>query len=105
MGIPVGELQHRISSQEFTEYLAYFTIEPYPEERADINAAMIACLLANAYRDPKTKPRPFELRDFRIDYWKQTRAPVDQTVDHMKAQMTFLGKVMTETQRQGTSND
>ena len=101
LGIPVRELQNRMSSQEFTEYLAYFSVEPWAEERADLNSAMIAALLANAYRNPKAKPQPFTLQDFKIDWWKQTKAPVQQSVQRMKTEMEFLGKVLGTKQIQG----
>lgn len=47
LGIPVGELQQRMSSREFAEYLALWRLEPWGDARGDIQAAMIATTIAN----------------------------------------------------------
>ena len=87
LGIPVRELQHRVSAAEFAEYLAYFSVEPWPGERADINTGILASLLANIHKGSKQKY--FEISDFRTDYWKQsTVAPETELSPEMiKAQM------------------
>jgi len=95
LGIPTRELQHRISSAEFVEYLAYFQVEPWPEERADINTAIIASILANTVRDSKTRPKPFTIQDFIIQYWKNTaREATQQSVERMKATMSALATTL-----------
>ncbi len=104
LGIPVGELQQRVSSQEFTEYLAFFSIEPWSAVREDINNAAIVTMLANAHRDTKAKPQPFNLNDFRTDYWKKIEAPIQQTNLRMKQEMELLGKIMGTKKVQGTMN-
>lgn len=52
----------RMSSREFTEWLAYYELEPFGEQRADLRAALIASVIANAHRDPKKKP--YKAADF-----------------------------------------
>lgn len=42
--------------------MAYYKIEPFGEERADLRAGIIASVIANANRDSKRKA--FEPKDF-----------------------------------------
>lgn len=42
----MAELQARMSSQEFAEWMAYAQIEPFGGSRADLRFAMIATLIA-----------------------------------------------------------
>ena len=60
--MPVGELLSRCSSQELTEWQAYYNIEPFGEYRADIRSAIIACVLANVNRGKNTPA--FKVDDF-----------------------------------------
>lgn len=60
----VGEMLTRMSSRELSEWMAYATLEPFGEERADLRAGIIASTIANANRDPKHKPKPFAPSDF-----------------------------------------
>lgn len=53
-----------MSSAEFTEWLAYSTLEPFGEERADLRAATICAVTANQNRDRKRHPKPFTAADF-----------------------------------------
>ena len=76
-----------MTSAEFTEYLAFFSIEPWPEEREDINHAIGAMLLANINRDPKTVPRPFNIQDFTVDYWKEPTVPQEESREKMRVTM------------------
>lgn len=59
----VNELLIRISSQELSEWLAYYELEPFGEERADLRMGILASVFANANRDPK-KGRAFKPQDF-----------------------------------------
>ena len=83
-----------MTSAEFTEFLAYFTIQPWPEERADINHAIGAMLLANINRDSKTVRKPFEVQDFIVDYWKEPTIPQEESTERMKATMETWGRAL-----------
>ena len=61
-------------------------------------------LLANAHRDSKAKPQPFSITDFKIDYWKEVAAPIQQSAQRMKAEMELIGKIMGTHKVQGTLN-
>lgn len=64
MGIPIGELQQRVSSREFVEYWAFDQLEPFGPERADINAGIVASTVANSVRNPKKRQRPYSPAEF-----------------------------------------
>jgi len=52
-----------MQSREFTEWMAYFKLEPFGEERADLRAGIIASATVNMQMDPQkstpTKPQDF----------------------------------------------
>ena len=50
--------------------MAFSSVEPIGDERADLRAALIASVLANINRNPETTPAPFTLADFLFDFWR-----------------------------------
>lgn len=60
----VDELLRRISSRELTEWMAFFSLEPWGTEVEDWRAGMVASVIANANRDPKRRRKPYEPQDF-----------------------------------------
>lgn len=62
MGMPVAELQERMSSREFTEWKVFLELEKghLPAHRAGV----LASLLANIHRDHKRHPNPYRPEDF-----------------------------------------
>ena len=62
----VPEAQAKCNSQRFTEWQAYYEIDPWGEERADLRAGIIASTIANVHRDPKKKA--FTFGDFMPDF-------------------------------------
>jgi hypothetical protein len=70
----VQELLARVSSRELSEWRAYFMLEPFGEERADMRAAIVASTVANTARDPKRRRRPFQASEFMPRFeWKKER--------------------------------
>lgn len=53
-----------ISSAEFTEWLAFYQLEPFGPEAESWRAAMLASVLANVNRDPKVRRKPYTVADF-----------------------------------------
>ncbi|MER3438632.1 MAG: hypothetical protein C4346_14170 [Chloroflexota bacterium] len=77
----VGELLRRISSRELTEWMAFFTLEPWGTEVEDWRFGMVASVIANVNRDPKRRRRPFEPREFmpeRRRKKQETQTPEEQ---------------------------
>jgi len=62
-----------MSAYEFAEYRAYFSIEPFPELRADIRTGQLCAVIANVDRNPKKHPKPFTTEDFRIAWWSRVK--------------------------------
>lgn len=63
LGMTVGELLGRASGRELTEWTAYYKLEPFGEERADVRAGVVASVIANVHRG---KNRPFRPTDFMV---------------------------------------
>lgn len=53
-----------LSGREFAEWMAYATLEPFGEERADFRMATLAALTAELHRDPEKRSEPFSWKDF-----------------------------------------
>jgi hypothetical protein len=62
--VDVDALLARLPSRLLTEWMAYYGLEPFGEERADLRSAIVASLVANANRDPAKRREPFTPQDF-----------------------------------------
>jgi hypothetical protein len=58
----VAELEERMTSKEFSEWMAYFAIEPFGEDRADLRMGILASVMANLWG--KRKGRAWRPQDF-----------------------------------------
>ncbi|WP_425320716.1 phage tail assembly protein T [Burkholderia aenigmatica] len=56
LGMSVRRAQAEVSSAEFGEWVAYFSIEPFGDRIADLRAGTIASVIANVNRTPNTPP-------------------------------------------------
>jgi hypothetical protein len=65
LGMTLKEVQSRVDSAEFSRWQAYYKVEPFGEERADMRSAVIASTLANIHRG---KGKAYTLNDFMIDF-------------------------------------
>ncbi len=63
----VARCQQEVSAEEFTEWVAFHSLDPWSGTRMDWGFAMIACIVANANR---AKGRKFTLQDFLPDWEK-----------------------------------
>ena len=53
-----------MSSKDIAEWKAYYSLEPFGEERADLRMGILASLIANVNRDTKKRQDPFVPADF-----------------------------------------
>lgn len=53
-----------MTSTDFAEDLAFERLEPEATTRDDLRFGLVLSLLANAYRDPKRRRRPYTPQDF-----------------------------------------
>ncbi len=61
-----------ISSDEFTEWLAYYQIEPFGEQIADLRHGTACALVANINRNIEHRPEPYLADEF--IHWTQSEA-------------------------------
>jgi hypothetical protein len=59
---------------EFLEWMAFSQVEPLGGARDDYRFAMLSSLIANANRDPKKHPQPYDFEDFMPDWWQERQA-------------------------------
>ena len=76
-------MQKEVSPTEFKYWLAYNTLEPFGDERSDLQAALIASTIANSVRDDKLRPQQYEIADFLLDFSREPKKP--QTSAQMEA--------------------
>uniref|UniRef100_A0A6M3LDF0 Minor tail T domain-containing protein n=1 Tax=viral metagenome TaxID=1070528 RepID=A0A6M3LDF0_9ZZZZ len=84
----LGEAQPRrlldkLTSNEWSEWLAYWSVEPWGEERADFRSGMLAAALSNRWRgkgERAAKPQ---------DFMPFTDEP-EQTPEYIRQRMTDI---------------
>lgn len=54
----VSQIENSMSSREFSEWMIYYSIEPFGEQRSDFRSSMLAAVIANVNGN-KTKPTDF----------------------------------------------
>jgi hypothetical protein len=61
LGRTVAELEETMSGRELTEWMAYDSLEPFGEQRADLRSGIVASTIANCHRSrgPAFKPQDF----------------------------------------------
>ena len=85
----MAQLQHELSSHAFAEWMAFYQLEPFGEERADLRAAIVASVIANANRDPRGHPQAFTVEDFMPKFDAEPRPA--QTPDEQIAILKMIG--------------
>ena len=79
----VDELLSRISSRELTEWMTFFSMEPWGTEVEDWRAALVTSAVYNVNRDPKKHRKPFEPKDFMPN--RQSIETQEQSGDEQRA--------------------
>lgn len=74
----------RIDSEELTEWQAYYAIEPFGEERADLRSGIIASILSNVHRSKGANPS--KPSDFVLEFGQKQ----DMSEDLLKAKLGIL---------------
>ncbi len=73
----VKEMLQRIDSTELAEWMAYYGLEPFGQEREALHAGIIAATVANANA---AKGKTYQPSDFMPDFERK-----GQTADDMRA--------------------
>ena len=76
----------RIDSRELSEWMAYYSIEPFGEWRADLRQAITSMVIANANRSKKQ--RTYKVKDFMP--FDKPRKRKQQTPEEMQAMLNLL---------------
>jgi len=58
----VRDLLSRIDSKELTEWMAWYSVEPFGEARADLRSAIVACVIHNTQCTKKSQMK--KVNDF-----------------------------------------
>lgn len=66
--VNVDGMLRRIPYRLFVEWLGYMSLEPFGEERQDWRFAVLCALLANINRDRKTRWKPYEAKEFLLQF-------------------------------------
>ena len=61
-----------MSARELSDWIAFATIEPFGDARRDLQAGIIASVIANAHRDRKKRGQPYTPADFVPRFEKPT---------------------------------
>lgn len=69
-----------LTQRQLTEWAAFYAIDPFGEERADLRNAMLMAQTANMHRDDKKHPNPFPLSEF-MPFAERPEPPKQTTAD------------------------
>jgi hypothetical protein len=80
LGMSVARAQTEVSSAEFGEWVAFFSLEPFGDRMADLRAGVIASTFANVNRGKDTPPfKPLDLIPW-VDIPEAANAPPPEAV-------------------------
>ena len=72
LGKTRSELLREMSSAELSEWMAYYSIDPFGDERADLRQAFTSAAVCNAFRGKNQRTiKPSEFMPFSKEYKKQ----------------------------------
>ena len=78
----VGEMLERISSAELSEWMMYYRMEPFGQERDNLHAGIIASVFANANR--KKGKKAFEIKDFMLQFTRKEKKTDQQLLSKVE---------------------
>ncbi|WP_425456668.1 phage tail assembly protein T [Aliikangiella marina] len=81
---PVSDFEHRLSSSELNEWIAYYNLERWGLDREDYRSEQLCAVIANTVRTREMKP--FRPQDFAIRRGKkQTQEEQLAIFDNLRA--------------------
>lgn len=86
------QAQLEISSAEFTEWMAYYELEPFGDLVADHRHGVASALLANINRNSNTRPEPYLSSDF--IHWGNVGGSSDEAEPVLLADPVAHGQLM-----------
>jgi hypothetical protein len=70
--VNVNAMLRSISAEQFAEWAAYDTLEPFGEWRDDWRSAEIVTMIANVNRDTKKRKEPYKTTDFLVKFGERS---------------------------------
>lgn len=95
----VAELGDRMSSAEFAEWMAFYTIEPFGEERADLRQAMTTSAVNNSIQAQAKTPKWTKPEDFMPFSNKAETQPKTQDVASPEALLARFNALTSKKQQ------
>jgi hypothetical protein len=95
MGRTVDELQRTMTSAEFGEWIAYYSIEPFGERIEDLRAGTVASTVANVNRGKDTRPYA------PLDFIPWAKEPVEDKPPPAENIAAIFGVDLTEAKTSG----
>jgi len=92
----VRELLARMDSHELAEWIAFYAIEPFGEQRADLRAAIVASVIANCNRGKNQKA--FKPADF-MPFKEAPPPKKPQSMSEQQAPFKVLTQVLAQRKR------
>jgi hypothetical protein len=89
------ELMRRLTAKELAYWQAYYAVEPFGEQRDDMRAAMLACVVARVAGNRNARTQDFMLF--------AERGKVRQSYESMHAQAKLLTSWFNGTRHDRTS--
>jgi hypothetical protein len=98
-----AELLARISSEELTEWMCYYNLEPFGESQQEYRAALLASVMANTARDEKKHKEPFKPDEFMRDTYleKEPGQEIDPGKAMMDKAMAIFGPMISKNKKKG----
>ena len=87
----VRRLLGELDSRELTAWMAYESVEPFGERRANLHAGIVAATVANVNRDKHT--RAFQPTDFLLEFARERVVNEDAQMQAMRAHMQLVAQV------------
>jgi len=88
--MPVREMLARMGSDEFSEWLAFYQLEPFGDYRADYRSGVVASTFANAHRAKDASP--FRPEDF-MPFMEKQATSQDVSLNVARFKAMFAHKV------------
>lgn len=78
-------LMDQITSRQFVDWMAFERLDPIGGQRGDIQAGVIASVIANVNRDTKKQKKPFSITDFMPFVEKKPSNPIAALRQHLRS--------------------
>lgn len=92
--MPVRELLSRIGSDELTEWMAFYGLEPFGDFRADFRSGILASTIANAHRTKDAKAfTPEDFMPFITDRMNKPETTNDSKLNTARFKSMLMHKV------------